>query len=774
MASEMKVSTRQTFGFGIVIVLMCVIGAVGIFNVNGLRNNMTDIVEDKFPKTIWANNIIDAVNTIARSMRDTVIFEDPEVRAEQLARVESAKKTILDNFAKLEETITTPEGKAKLQAALDAREEYVVYQDRFGELIEANKLEQAEAMLLDEVRDGQRNYLRKLVELIDYQGDLMNGVGEQARERAGLTSTLILVIGAIAVVVAIGIAAWITRKLLRQLGGEPTYAAAKVQALSQGDLDTEIELKAGDTTSLLAALKDMRQILNDFGQAQLTLAKQHEDGWLWETIKAERYPGTYGNMAEQVNNLARGHIDTNMQIVEVITQYSKGDFAPDMPQLPGDKAKTTEAVAGVKQALLKFSQEIKDLANAGAQGDFSKRGKSDQFEFMFREMVADLNQLMENCDVGFQDVIRVSKALANGDLTQTITKEYPGVFGETKSAVNNTVMQLRELITQIKESVDSITTASQEIASGNQNLSQRTEEQASSLEETASSMEELTSTVKQNASNAGQANQMAESATGVANKGGEVVRNSVDTMGEISESSNKISDIIGVIDSIAFQTNILALNAAVEAARAGDQGRGFAVVATEVRNLAQRTANAAKEIKGLITDSVGKVESGTNLIGEAGTQMDEIVKSIKRVSDIISEIAAASNEQSSGIEQVNQAISQMDEVTQQNAALVEEAAAAAESLDEQAQSLASAISVFKLEEGGPSGPARPGKAASSSTKPAQSTTQPASQSGTAAPSASRSKATAPTKPAATESKPKSVSNSQSQADGAEDGEWEEF
>jgi methyl-accepting chemotaxis protein len=291
----------------------------------------------------------------------------------------------------------------------------------------------------------------------------------------------------------------------------------------------------------------------------------------------------------------------------------------------------------------------------------------------------------------------VAQRIASGDLTVEV---------ETKATDSSSLLaamkamqqQLTTTVKQIKESTETITTASGEIASGNADLSQRTEEQASSLEETASSMEELTATVKQNAENAKQANQLALGASSVAVKGGAVVGQVVETMSSINESSKKIVDIISVIDGIAFQTNILALNAAVEAARAGEQGRGFAVVASEVRSLAQRSAAAAKEIKGLITDSVDKVDNGTRLVGEAGKTMDEIVSSVKRVTDIMAEIAAASQEQSSGIAQVNQAVMQMDEVTQQNAALVEEAAAAAESLQEQAQSLTQAVSVFKVAE----------------------------------------------------------------------------
>jgi methyl-accepting chemotaxis protein len=258
---------------------------------------------------------------------------------------------------------------------------------------------------------------------------------------------------------------------------------------------------------------------------------------------------------------------------------------------------------------------------------------------------------------------------------------------------------LVRIVGEVRMGTDTITIASSEIAHGNMDLSSRTENQASSLQMTASSMEELTSTVKHNADNASQANRLAATASEVAVKGGTVVSQVVETMGSINESAKKIVDIIGVIDGIAFQTNILALNAAVEAARAGEQGRGFAVVASEVRNLAQRSAAAAKEIKALISDSVEKVGVGAKLVDQAGTTMDEVVSSVRHVTDIISEIAAASNEQTAGIEQINQAIIQMDNVTQQNAALVEEAAAAASSLQEQAHNLSTVVSVFKLREG---------------------------------------------------------------------------
>jgi methyl-accepting chemotaxis protein len=295
-----------------------------------------------------------------------------------------------------------------------------------------------------------------------------------------------------------------------------------------------------------------------------------------------------------------------------------------------------------------------------------------------------------------QESIKVAGAIAEGDLTQRISAERRDEFGSLMRALQHMNESLGKVVGNVRASTDSISTASTEIATGNTDLSARTEQTASNLQQTASSMEQLTGTVKQSADSARQANQLASSAAEVAARGGSVVSQVVSTMDEINAASKKISDIIGVIDGIAFQTNILALNAAVEAARAGEQGRGFAVVASEVRSLAQRSAQAAREIKGLIGASVEKVESGSRLVADAGATMNEIVGSVQRVSDIIGEITAASSEQSDGIGQVNVAVTQLDQMTQQNAALVEESAAAAESLKEQANRLAQVVSVFKL------------------------------------------------------------------------------
>ena len=342
-------------------------------------------------------------------------------------------------------------------------------------------------------------------------------------------------------------------------------------------------------------------------------------------------------------------------------------------------------------------QEVACLISAAARGDFSLRLIEEGKEGFFLALAKDLNTLSVTIEHALQDVATVLRAISGGDLTRQVDADYQGVFRELQDDTNTTVAQLREVVGRIKQAADAINTAAQEIAAGNTDLSSRTEEQASSLEETSSSMEQLNATVRQNADNARQASELAKSSNALALRAGEQVQSVVATMEAIEQSSRRISDIIGVIDSIAFQTNILALNAAVEAARAGEQGRGFAVVASEVRSLAQRSADAAKEIKGLIGSSVATVQSGAGLVRQAGGTVDEVVSSFRQVAALVQEISGASREQASGIDQVTLAVGQMDEVTQQNAALVEEAAAAAESLEEQAQGLVAAVGMFRLD-----------------------------------------------------------------------------
>lgn len=346
---------------------------------------------------------------------------------------------------------------------------------------------------------------------------------------------------------------------------------------------------------------------------------------------------------------------------------------------------------------LAVQEEVQQVVTSALAGDLSQRISLDNKEGFFEALSGGVNDLVGIADQVINDTIRVLGAMATGDLTETIDRDYQGSFDQLKRDANTTIEKLTEVVGNIQSSSGSVTISASEIADGNTNLSQRTEEQAASLEETSSAMAELTETVKKNAEYADQANEQGRAARALAEKGGVVVSQAVVAMEEINNSSKKISDIIGVIDEIAFQTKLLALNASVEAARAGNQGSAFAVVAGEVRNLAARSAEAAKDIKNLIEDSTAKVEDGSRLVSESGEMLDEIVHSVKKVTGIVGDIAVASREQSTSIDEVSKAISQMDDMTQQNAALVEQAAAASDSLRGQAKDLDVLMQFFTVD-----------------------------------------------------------------------------
>lgn len=432
-------------------------------------------------------------------------------------------------------------------------------------------------------------------------------------------------------------------------------AIQQITQYSRGDMAGVLSAEyKGDFSELKKRLNFLASTMKGVIDSCAYVKGEHDKGDIDVMVAADRFKGDFGIMANNINAVIASHIELNQKAMACIKEFGEGNFVAPLEQFPGKKAFINDTIEQVRSNLHALIADTSMLSQAALDGRIQVRADTDQHQGDFRKIVEGINATLETI------------------VTPIIT---------------------------VKNAIDSISTAAKEISAGNADLSHRTEQQAASLEETASSMEELASTVKQNADNAKQANQMAMTASDVAAKGGGMVQQVVNTMQSINESSRKIVDIISVIDGIALQTNILALNAAVEAARAGEQGRGFAVVASEVRNLAQRSAAAAKEIKELIGDSVEKVEDGSKLVGEAGKTMNEIVLSVQRVTDIMGSIAAASAEQSSGIDQVNKAVTQMDDVTQQNAALVEEAAAAAESLEEQAQILAETVGQFRLDSG---------------------------------------------------------------------------
>ena len=560
----------------------------------------------------------------------------------------------------------------------------------------------------------------------------------QARNTIRRYSIILAGIFAFSVAVAVVLTALISRGIIRQLGGEPGDVSDLARNIATGKLDNVIAIKRGDSGSLLATMKNMQQQLLERITAD---RKEHDEALRIKTaldsissnvmVADNEHTIIYMNPA--VHNMMRlaeadirksiPHFDSGKLLGSSIDSFHKNPaHQKELLTQLNSTFRSEITIAGHtfylvanpinnesgerlgivvewkdRTAEVAIEQEVAKVVSAAVLGDFNQRINEGTKEGFFLQLAQGVNELMEISSAGLNEVVRILGALSHGDLTETITSDYSGIFGQLKDDSNFTVEKLKDIVNQIKEASETINTAAKEIASGNNDLSHRTEQQAASLEQTAASMEQLTSTVQQNSENAKHANELAVGASDIAGKGVEVVNEVVTTMEGINEASRKIVDIISVIDGIAFQTNILALNAAVEAARAGEQGRGFAVVAVEVRNLAQRAAAAAGEIKSLIGDSVERVEDGSKLVTQAGKTMEEIVSSIRSVTTIMSEISAASVEQTSGIEQVNQAITQMDDVTQQNAALVEQAAAAAESLEDQTQNLALTVAHFKLD-----------------------------------------------------------------------------
>ncbi|MCW1978538.1 methyl-accepting chemotaxis protein [Xanthomonas campestris] len=691
---RLNVGRRLGMAFGILILLSGLLVATGLVTMSNARFELDTIVNNNMERIQLSTEMLDANTNVAIGLRDIVLVSGEAANRHSMDMIEANRKRYKNAHDALAAMPSSALEKDALTLVQQKRDVSVKFNNQILEYGLRNQNEQAQALLQGEAAvamDAQQAAIRANAALERRLSKEAYAAAVASMHRGKVT----LATGGIAALLISALLAWlITRSLTAPL----SQATRTAESIAAGNLHNDVHTTATDETGrLLQAMDKMQLQLRNLIAAQTDMAKRHDNGQISFRIDASAFPGDYGRMANDTNLLVASHVAVQTDLARIMGRYAVGELSEDMQPLPGEKAAFSDTMSQVKLNLSAMNHEIKHLAQAAANGDFSARGDAERFQFDFRVMVESLNHLMSTADGNLQSLSSLLQSIAAGDLTARMSGEFRGVFAQMRDDANATASQLAQIVGNIQQSAVSINAAASEIAAGNQDLSQRTEQQAANLEETAASMEELTSTVKQNAESARQANQLAIGAARVASQGGEVVGKVVETMSGIEASSKKIADIISVIDGIAFQTNILALNAAVEAARAGEQGRGFAVVASEVRTLAQRSSGAAKEIKDLIDDSVQRVAEGSALVHTAGKTMGDVVASVQRVTDIMGEISAASQEQSAGIEQVNQTITHMDETTQQNAALVEEATAAARSMEEQAEQLTDAVAIFKID-----------------------------------------------------------------------------
>jgi len=737
--NSLKLKPKLMLTFGVVLFVMLLQGIVAYRGLHSLNNVTTDLADNRMPSLRTTGELSGMVSEYRNASYQSLVRASDEVKADAKARAGELRKEIDATIAAYPKLIDNPEQKKLFDAFVTDWKATERSYDAVTEMLELELPDDAIDTFVGETRNLHRKAYTSLQALATNDNARAQAAAKQASET--YTASAVLIVVAVLVGVIAGLVlVWL---FARSLVGSMRGAVDVANEVASGKLDGHIDVARSDEVGdLLRAMQRMQRDLRerierdqvianenlrirtalDYSSTGVYLtntdleivyanrALQDKLAQYSEDIATEltHYDASKPLIGQHVTALEyRGEVDG--KVIDVLEKtgvfkremrFGSAEFAQTISVIRDESGapvgnvvewrdRTTEALV---------EKEVARVIAAAAAGDLSGRVDTIGKDGFFLQLAEQINSLLDANASSLEQISALLSALSRGDLTVRMHGDYQGVFATMRDDANATADQLTGIVGRIKQSSVSINSAATEIASGNNDLSRRTEQQAANLEETAASMEELTSTVRQNAESARQANQLAIGAASVASQGGEVVSQVVSTMTQIEQSSRKIAEIISVIDGIAFQTNILALNAAVEAARAGEQGRGFAVVASEVRTLAQRSAGAAKEIKGLIDDSVGKVADGSALVRKAGTTMGEIVASVQRVTDIMAEISAASQEQSAGIEQVNQTVVQMDETTQQNAALVEEATAAARSMEEQAAHLANVVSVFQLEE----------------------------------------------------------------------------
>ncbi|HEY4446640.1 MAG TPA: methyl-accepting chemotaxis protein [Steroidobacteraceae bacterium] len=741
------VGARLMFAFAGVIIVFAAAVTLSIARLAAFDASMNEITGPELAKAQIAGEWLDSLSESMRHTRNMLIMDDKAQIQGEIAKVHDLSEKRVMYAETMTSMVESAEDQALVKAALDAHETLKPLDEEYLRQIEAGDVKAAKDTLLQRSRPSQLAVIAALKNLGDHQQAKIHAKAEELAVSYRSTRALLITLSLAAVAVACLLAWLLTRAIKNPLN----HAVAVLGEIEKGNYASVVTVSSKDEIGqTLRGLERMQVALRE--RTEKEHASAMENARIRTALDRVSVGTMLGDtdgkiiyMNDALRALFRSQLaEMRKQIPSFDPEQLVGSSFDVFHQIPSLQRNALAGLTSAHTVDVKVGgASLRIVANPVADGAGKRVGTAVQWVDRTQEVATE------------EEVQAIVAKAIDGDLTARIREEDKEAFFKTlASGVNRVLMNMADVVRSMAGAAAEVRTGSEEISRGNADLSQRTEEQASSLEETASSMEEMTSTVKNNADNAAQANQLAAAAREQAERGGSVVGAAVAAMGEINASSKRIADIISVIDEIAFQTNLLALNAAVEAARAGEQGRGFAVVASEVRNLASRSAEAAKEIKTLIQDSVGKVTEGTRLVDESGKALGEIVVRVKKVTDVMAEIASSSREQASGIEQVNKAITMMDDVTQQNAALVEEASAAAQALTEQASNLTQLISRYRVGE-------------SSAAEAPRAAARPP-----AAPAVERR---APTRPMTGKKRPVAVSTpAPARAGGAAAEEWKDF
>lgn len=689
----MTVKLRLILAFSVLILMSAILGVSSIVQISAIGKSVEIITSDRLPKTLALQEVNQRRVANERDIAQMILSREPSEREEAYNRIQRSRASNIEAFELLTTTIQSTAGKALLAKTLKARQ---AQQDNNRNIIEAVTKGQVDTALnlylSDESRRASIHFRDAINELIEFQDQLGKAAVADSAQAASTATVIIVATLLVAILAGIGFFLWILRVVVRPV---VAMQLAMQEVVRTGQFDKHVRVLNRDEIGLsVEALNNlMKSMSNAIGEANETINALAQ-GDFSKRISGQ-YTGDLNKLKEGINHSADNVTDVMSQLDGVMQSLRAGQFDLKLEtQAQGQYRQMIDTAVSAMGEMNRVVSDINTIMTKVAQGQFNDRVQVNASGEM-DHLKSAINETVEALEDVIGDITQVMDAQSQGDLTLTVTTDCGGQLMQLKEAINSNANNLARIIEGAVNNASVVQGASDEVSRGSQDLSQRVQEQAAALEETSATMDEMNSAVQNNTQNSAEAARVARDVQSKAHEGSEVMQQTIEAMNAIQESSHKISDIVTLIDGIAFQTNLLALNAAVEAARAGDHGRGFAVVAGEVRALAQKSAEAAKDITGLINESVTRIDQGTKLASESGEVLQGITLAVEQVTQMIDQIAEASREQADGVNQVHRAISDIDQVTQQNAALVEETSSAAESLSDQATELTQNMAFFK-------------------------------------------------------------------------------